>query len=287
MAFDAESLGLRGGPMALLRALVRDRLGLHYADDRLDTLADRIAPLVADRGFGSFLDYFYFLKYDEASGAEWDRVMDTLSVGETYFWREVDQMQAVVRHVVPALARRSTGPIRIWSVPCASGEEPLTLAMLLDAEGWFERAPIEIYAGDASPAALDRARAGCYRERAFRSLPVALRDRYFQRCGDRWQIDPDLHGRVRTWQQVNLMDERDAAQIGSAPVVFCRNVFIYFSDDGVRRVVNAFADAMPVPGYLCVGASESLLRVSSRFELEEIDRAFVYVNRGSPSKGHR
>ena len=84
MAFDAESLGLKAGPIALLRDLIRDRLGVHYADDRLDSLADRLAPLVAERGFGSFLDYFYLLKYDPLSEDEWDRVMDTLSVGETW-----------------------------------------------------------------------------------------------------------------------------------------------------------------------------------------------------------
>jgi chemotaxis protein methyltransferase CheR len=209
-----------------------------------------------------------------------------LSVGETYFWREVDQMHAVVSRVLPGLAERANGPLKFWSVPCASGEEPLTLAMLLHSAGWFERVPIEIHAGDASPAALVRARAGRYRERAFRSLPVAYRERYFKRCGDTWQVDPELHARV-SWRRMNLMDERDAMKVGSAHVVFCRNVFIYFSDDGVRRVVQRLADAMPVPGYLCVGASESLLRVSTRFDLEEMDGAFVYVKRGSPNEGYR
>lgn len=285
MAFDADSLGLNAGPIALLRDLVHDRLGVHYADDRLDSLADRLAPLVAERGFGSFLDYFYLLKYDPLSDDEWDRVMDTLSVGETYFWREIDQMHAIVSHVLPVLARQASGPITFWSVPCASGEEPLTIAMLLDSAGWFDRAAIRIYAGDASPAALARARAGRYRQRAFRSLPASYHERYFQRCGEAWQVDPALQAKVCDWQQINLMDQRDLAKVGSAHVVFCRNVFIYFSDDGVRRVVNTLADAMPMPGYLCVGASESLLRVTDRFELQELAGAFVYVKRETTSKG--
>jgi chemotaxis protein methyltransferase CheR len=286
MPFDVESLGLRPAALPLLRDLIRDRLGIYYADDRLDTLADRVAPLVAGCGFVSFLDYFYLLKYDAGSTGEWDRLMDTLSVGETYFWREVDQIRAIVDHVVPALAARSNVPIRLWSVPCASGEEPLTLAILLDAAGWFERALIEICAGDASPAALGRARAGRYRERAFRSLPSIYRERYFQRCGEAWQVDPALQARVMSWEQINLMDERDVARVGAAQVVFCRNVFIYFSDAGIRRVVETLADRMPVPGYLCVGASESLLRATSRFELEDVAGAFVYVKRGD-AKGHR
>ena len=80
---------------------------MYYADDRLDSLADRLAPLVADRGFGSFLDYFYLLKYDPLADDEWDRVMDTLSVGETYFWREMDQMHAVVSDILPGARRGS------------------------------------------------------------------------------------------------------------------------------------------------------------------------------------
>jgi chemotaxis protein methyltransferase CheR len=287
MAFDAESLGLNPGAVLLLRDLIGDRLGIYYANERLDALADRVAPLVAEHGFGSFLEYFYLLKYDPAAANEWNRLMDTLSVAESYFWREVDQLQGIVKHVVPTLAARTTGPIRFWSVPCASGEEPLTLAMLLDSAGWFGRAPIEIRAGDASGAALARAKAGRYRERAFRVLPPSYRERYFRRCGDSWQIDSTLQARVHAWQQVNLMDERDTAEIGTADVLFCRNVFIYFSDDNVRRVVRRFGDRMPVPGYLCVGASESLLRVTDRFELEEIDSAFVYVKRGLPGKNPR
>ena len=135
---------------------------------------------------------------------------------------------------------RPRGPIRIWSVPCATGEEPLTIAMLLDEAGWFDRAPIEIHAGDASAAALARARAGRYRERAFRTLPPALRETLLSAAdGDAWRVDPALHARVSSLERVNLMDEPTIAAVArSADVVFCRNVFIYFSDAGVRRVVD-------------------------------------------------
>jgi len=192
----------------------------------------------------------------------------------------MDQIRAIVDVVVPALVCQLRGaPLRIWSVPCASGEEPLTIAMALDMAGWFERAPIEIHASDASPAQLARARAGRYRERSFRSLPADLRERYFRQQGDAWVPDPAIVSRITSWTVVNLMEREDVAPLARAPVIFCRNVFIYFSADGVRDVVDRFADAMPTPGYLCVGASESLLRATTRFALEEIGGAFVYVKR--------
>ena len=279
MPFNAESLGLQPAAVSLLRDLVHDRLGLFYADTRLDALADRLAPLVTDRGFNAFIDYFYFLKYDDNAAGDWDRVSDALSVPETYFWREIDQIKAVADYVLPELVKRNGSPTRIWSVPCASGEEPLTIAMVLEAAGWFERAAIELNAGDASRAALARAKKGLYRERAFRALPDEMRRRYFRQCGDAWQVDPALSARIRTWQQVNLMSESDAIIVARADIVFCRNVFIYFSDDAVRRVVSTFAKWMPTPAFLCVGAAESLLRVSTHFELEEIGGAFVYSRR--------
>ena len=287
VAFDADSLGLSRGAMTLVRDLVHERTGLYYEESRLDTLADRLAPLVTARGFGSFLDYYYLLKYDDAGTGEWHQVQDALSVPETYFWRELDQLRTVVDVLVPELAARLTRPIRIWCVPCATGEEPLTVAMLLDMAGWFQRAPIELRASDASPALLDAAKKGRYRERAFRALPEDVRERYFTRAGDRWQISDTLLARVHSWTRVNLMNLDEVAPYAMADIILCRNVFIYFSDSAIRRVVDAFADRMPEPGYLCIGAAESLLRITERVDLQRIGEAFVYVKRAGCGDARR
>lgn len=279
MALPSD-LGLSSSALPLLRDLVHDRLGLFYDPTRYDALADRLAPLVVEAGFASFLDYFYLLKYDDNASREWLRVMDALSVTETYFWREIDQLRAVVDVIVPALLRERPGaPVQIWSVPCATGEEPLTIAMLLEEAGLFARGAIEIHASDASPAALEKARAGRFRERSFRNLPPHLRLKYFRRDGDAWVIAPALHARVTSWTTVNLRCEGEVAAHARVPIVVCRNVFIYFSPDAVRRVVEQFARVMPAPGYLCVGASESLLKITTAFELEDVGGAFVYVKR--------
>ena len=277
---QADSLGLSSSALPLLRDLIHERMGVFYENGRCDTLRDRLAPLVVERGFGSFLDYYYLLKYDEEARPDWERVSDALAVPETYFWREMDQMRGVVAHAVPQLVKaRPAEPLRIWSVPSASGEEPLTIAMLLEEEGWFERHPIEIHGSDASPAAIARAQAGRYRERSFRSLPPALREKYFREGDGVWTPIPSLQRRIHSWSVVNLLDDAAVSVRARVPIVFCRNVFIYFSDAGIRHVVDQFARAMPTPAYLCVGASESLLRVTSRFDLEELGGGFVYVKR--------
>jgi chemotaxis protein methyltransferase CheR len=268
--------------MTLLRDLVHERTGVFFDDQRIASMGDRLAPLVTNQGFDSFLDYYYLLKYDTLAVSEWGRFMDALAVPETYFWREIDQLLAVVDRVVPALVRSLARPVRIWCVPCASGEEPLTLAMLLAERGLA--ASVELHASDASPAALDSARAGLYRDRSFRALPWEFRNRYFTADGTRWRIREDVHRQVRSWTQVNLGDAAQVAMHANADVIFCRNVFIYFSEDAIRRVVELMADCMPVPAYLCVGASESLLRITDRFELEQVADAFVYVKRQSDRK---
>lgn len=280
MALSPDALGLTDSSLPLVRDLVHEHLGIYFDAVRLETLRDRLAPLVVERGFTSFLDYYYLLKYDPAASGEWARVMDALSVPETYFWREIDQVLAVADVVVPSLVAARPGlPIRIWSIPCATGEEPLTLAMVLQERGWFDRASIEIHAADASPAAIERAQRGSYRQRAFRALPEPMKSRYFQPCGDTWKIDPALQARITSWRVLNLMNESESASIAGANIVFCRNVLIYFSEAGVRRVVQRLARLMATPAHLCVGASESLLRLDTPFSLEEIGGAFVYVKK--------
>ena len=281
MGVNTGSLGVTGGADRLLRDLIHERTGLFFDNGKGDMLTDKLSPLVIERGFTSLLDYYYLLKYDEAAQDEWLSVMNALSVPETYFWREMDQVRALVEWVVPRwFDAPGAGPLRIWSAACATGEEPLTIAMALDQAGWFGRAPIEIRASDASTAAIEKARRGVYRERAFRNLPPELRARYFTQEGETktWRVDARLHAKVE-WGVVNLMNEAEVAPRAAANVIFCRNVFIYFSNQSISRTVSTFAAHIRPPGYLFVAASESLLRLSEDFELQEIGNAFVYERR--------
>lgn len=281
MGVNTGSLGVTGGADRLLRDLIHERTGLYFDNGKGDILTDKLSPLVIERGFTSLLDYYYLLKYDDAAEEEWLSVMNALSVPETYFWREMDQVRALVDTIVPRwFDAPGAGPLRIWSAACATGEEPLTIAMALKEAGWLGRAPIEIRASDASTAAIEKARRGVYRERAFRNLPAELRARYFTQEGETktWRVDAKLHACV-DWGVVNLMDEAEVTPRASANVIFCRNVFIYFSSQSISRTVRTFAAHIRPPGYLLVAASESLLRLTEDFELQEIGDAFVYKRR--------
>jgi chemotaxis protein methyltransferase CheR len=193
MLSRSQNLALPEGTTALIQNLISERTGMSFDNGKRDLLIDKLSSLVIDRGFSSFLDYYYLLKYDASSRAEWLNVMNALSVQETYFWREFDQIRALVQTLVPQwLAKNAGSTLRIWSAACATGEEPLTIAIALNEAGFFERASIEILASDASSKAIERATAGVYRARAFRNLSLDLRDRYFTDVGSAWRVRNDI-----------------------------------------------------------------------------------------------
>ena len=279
MTSRSQNLVLPEGTTTLIQHLINERIGMWFDNGKSDLLIDKLSPLVIERGFTSYLDYYYLLKYDAAARSEWQNVMNALSVQETYLWREFDQVRALVQTLVPQWQASHQGStLRIWSAACATGEEPLTLAIALNEAGWFQRASIEIVASDASSKAIDRATQGVYRQRAFRNFPQPLQDRYFTREGSDWRVRSDIHSRIK-WGVANLMEEDQIAERASSDFIFCRNVFIYFSENAIRRAVRSFARFIRPPGYLFVGAAESLLRVTTDFTLTEVDDAFVYVKR--------
>jgi chemotaxis protein methyltransferase CheR len=278
MTTNSDLLGLPRGTDTLLRDLVHERAGIFFDEGKTDVMLDKLSPLVVQRGFNSFLDYYYLLKYDEGAAAEWRNVMNAIAVNETYFWREIDQIHALIKTILPAwVARHPHKPLRIWSAACATGEEPLTIAMALDESGWLQRASIEIHASDASSAAIVRAQEGKYRERSFRNLSPERKAKYFQQDSPgTWRASPALRSRIH-YSVANLMNDAEIGMFASSTVIYCRNVFIYFSEASISKVARSFWRSMPKPAYLFIGASESLLRLGTDFVLEDVDDAFVYV----------
>jgi chemotaxis protein methyltransferase CheR len=274
-AFELGELSVPSGVPLLLRDLLHERTGIYFEPDRVDVLLDKLEERVRARGFSSYLDYYYLLKYDPDAEVEWRSVMDALSVQETYFWREFSQIRVLTDQIAPEWFKRTDEPLRIWSAACASGEEPYTIAIALREAGLTDR-PISIFASDASGSALEKARQGIYRERSFRALPLHLREKYFDAVPEGWRLRRDMLPPVH-FVRANLASQRDIATLAAVPVIFCRNVFIYFSPDAIRRTVASFAAFMPLGGHLFIGASESLLKLTRDFDLQERRDAFVYV----------
>ncbi|TNC46228.1 protein-glutamate O-methyltransferase CheR [Rubellimicrobium rubrum] len=237
----------------------------------------RLAERMEATGAGSFGSYFATLRADV--GGEMELLVNSLTVNETYFYREDHQLRCLTSSLLDPVARRKRRgePIRIWSVPCSTGEEPYSIAIWL-LENWpaVDEFEIEILGSDIDTRALAAARDGSYGKRALSRLSPDLVGKYFDPAGEeRWQIIEGLRNSIQL-TQANLVDGAEMARHGRFDVVFCRNVLIYFDDASRRIAAGNLYDALLPGGYICLGHAESMSRISSLFEVVRTEEAIVY-----------
>ena len=261
----------------LLRDQIYRRSGIWFSDASKYLLQKRLSPRAKELNFDSFQKYFYFLQYDPRADAEFDQIFDLVTTNETYFFREPAQLQAFIEEIIPdVLSRKTVKKVRVWSAGCSSGEEPYSIAILLQEAGWYEHAAFEIFASDINQAVLMKARKGQYRENAFRATEPKLREKYFTREADgSWRVHDDVRNRI-SFGRLNLYDEARVSLLGHLDIVFCRNVIIYFDDSSKKVVVNNFYNRLNDGGYLLLGHSESLISLSTQFKLRHLKNDMVY-----------
>lgn len=263
----------------LLRDLIQERTGLFFPDHRgIESMASRLKPRLEKSGCVSFAEYHGFLVKNENAG-EWIDVITDLSKPVSSFYRHRGRVRVLVDTVLPRLvAGRDNNKLKIWSAGCAGGEEPVAIAIALSEAGWFDRIAIEIYASDASQTAIEAARQGFYPEAPLGALSSELRSKYFLPIEGGWQVKPGLRKRI-TFNLANLVNETEIASLAAADVIFCRNVFIYFSEEAVLRTLDLFAKYMAAGGYLVTDEGDhftSLVTKTGNFEKQVIDRISVW-----------
>ncbi len=198
-------------------------------------------------------------------------LFDSITTTETSFYRNVPQMDALRSVILPELFQRKqnigSGPLRIWSAGCSTGEEPYTLAMLaLDAKRKLEaRVDVEILAVDINESVLKHAQRGMYTSESVRALPADLLNRYLIPVGDGFRVRDDLKDLV-VFQHFNLAEEGRYLRLGQMDIIFCRNVLIYFGEAVRRRVLKAMAELMKDDGRLFTGHSENPAHMNPVFE---------------------
>ncbi len=238
-----------------LCALLLARRGFDLGRYKERCVKRRIAARVRACGFYAASPYLARLETDEA---ELDALLAAITINVSQFFRNPSTFQVLERQVLPALVRqaRAAGErrLRLWSVGCASGEEPYSLALLAE-ELQGPGLEIEIWASDISAPVLDRAIAGYYDEQRLAEVPEALRTRYFVAEGDGYRLREEIRRRVR-FQQQDILGEEDFPR---ANLILCRNVLIYFSRADQERILRRFAATLEPGGYLVLGRAEILL----------------------------
>jgi chemotaxis protein methyltransferase CheR len=251
----------------------------------METLESRLSLLLEKSPCGSFSEYHEVLR-DQPGSAEWLDLIAALSKPVSSFLRHTTRARVLAETILPGFfANEKTKTLKIWSAGCATGEEPLSIAMALADAGWFDRADIEIYASDASITAIEKAQAGVFSETRINHLSQERRDRYFVLLNEGWRARPELHGRVR-WSVANLMNESEIAELAGSHIIFCNNVFIYFSDRTISQTLGLFGKYMPTGGYLFTDGGDhfdALISGVGIFEEQKLDGIWV---RRKPLKAH-
>lgn len=303
------------GDYLRFRELVLERSGLYFPEKKKTDLeaglfkAFAASPAASADGYN--LDVYYNLLCDTSDPvgrAEMSRLINTLTIGETHFFRDEAQFDALAGQVLPELIARkraaaaAVGPgiypqLRIWSAGCASGEEPYSLAILLrelipDIHNWH----ILILATDVNEDSLARAREAYYTDWSFReNRAKAFRPRYFT------LMEPGVHDKFRiqrfklrddirqmvTFASLNLITDPYPSiynNTASLDLIFCRNVTIYFAEETTRKVVNQFYEALLQGGWLVVGHSEPSLLIYRAFQVRNFPDTLLYQKTGQPSR---
>ena len=253
------------------------RTGIVFTEAKRYFVERRVVERMTATGATAFAGYFARLRVD--MGGEIEQFVNAFTINETYFYREDHQLRCLTTDILAERVRMkgSGRAIRIWSIPCSTGEEPYSVAMWL-LENWplVDQYEIEIVGSDIDTDVLEKARAGVFGKRALMRLPAALVEKYFTVLDDdNWLILDDLRDSVQ-FTQVNIVEPAETRPHGRFDVIFCRNVLIYF-DDASRRVAaeNLFENLAP-GGYLCLGHAESMSRITPLFDVRRFKDAIVY-----------
>jgi chemotaxis protein methyltransferase CheR len=268
-----------------LQDLLLSRTGLSFPESRLTDLRAGLERAMARTGAADFDDFVRRLDSDRAA---YDALIADITVTETYFFREPRQFEVLRRLVLPDLREHlpTFGSLRVWSAGCATGEEPYSLAILLEQEGLAEVAGI--LATDISRAALTRARAASYGTWSLRGNDDGLAARCFERHGDHFQLHERFRRRV-DFRYLNLASaDYPSLETGTAEsdLIFCRNVLIYFDRETVRRVAERFFRALRNGGWLITGPSDPPLWEHAPFRTV-VTAAGIFYQRDADSAGPR
>ncbi len=287
---DRASLSLSYGDYLRFAQLMEDRFGLTFPEKRRMELEIGVRRAFAASTCSDINSYFDILGDMVNGQLELERLVNNLTIGETHFFRDAGQIDALANHVLPEIIerKRAARALRIWSAGCASGEEPYSIAMLLldlipDINNWT----VTILGTDINTNHLDRAQRALYGEWAFREVRAKqYRPRYFKQRGNQYELNPEIR-RMVTFSQLNLAEDNYPSYETNTmymDLVLCRNVTIYFPEVVTRMVVDRFYNTLLDGGWLVIGHSEHSLSIYQRFSSRNFPDAILYQRLSEPPR---
>jgi chemotaxis protein methyltransferase CheR len=277
-AFSQEAPSITQQEFAKFCEFFYRKTGIIFTENKRYFVERRILERMESSQCPTFREYFATVRF-ETTGQEMQRLVNAMTVNETYFFREDYQFDALIGGILPELAvNKSPGDtIRIWSLPCSTGEEPYSIAIYI-LEGW-DRADdfdIEIMASDIDSQVLSQAQEGIYGERALSRIPPDIRQKYFSPVGGgSFQILAELRESIDFFA-INVVDDAQMRRYSNIDIIFCRNLLIYFDDLARRQAMETMYECLAPGGFICLGHSESMSRMSSLYKPRRIGDSIVY-----------
>lgn len=264
-----------------LSDLIYRKIGIRFELKKIYFVSKRVEKRIEALSLETPMEYIRYLRFSDRDGMEFQALINLLTVNETYFFRDYPQIQSFAEHSLPEVIERKIAQgdntLRIWSAGCSTGEEPYTLAIILqemfeDLSEW----KVEILASDIDERVLALSKAGIYDKRSVKEMPEVYLRKYFRpgKPGT-YHLSSKIKSMV-SFEHLNFFDRLDMRKRKCFDFVFCRNVLIYFDDSSRRQVVDHFYIALNKGGYIFLGSSESVGRITTAFKLKRSGDFLAY-----------
>jgi chemotaxis protein methyltransferase CheR len=265
----------------MLRDFIYSKTGIFYQEKKKYLIEGRLAKRLQILKLSRFEEYLYLLKFGPNKESEFEFLCNTITINETFFFRNEPQIEAfrqkIGKEIIDAKKSSNNRKLRIWSAACSSGEEPYTIAMLY-LEYFKPRYPdlqIEIIGTDINTAVLELARKAEYNQYSIRGMAELYLKKYFQSSNGIYRLNSEVKDLVR-FEYLNLIDHEKMRTMTHFDVIFCANVLIYFDEKSKIQVVGDLFDSLNRGGFLFIGFSEMLHRISTAFKLVSIPKTTAY-----------
>jgi len=271
----------------LFQQLLIETSGLYFTQDRNQPLHLALWQRLQHRDYDSYREYYNLLKFHPEGRFELRELFDLITIGETYFFRNKAQFEALLKFVLPEIVQRKiyygSKSIRVWSAGCSGGDEAYSIAIaIMESVPSYEGWNISILGTDINRNGLNRAKEGIYSERDISQLPKEYLDKYFEIQGLTYLLKAKVRELVQFEYHNLASDPLIHEKMQDIDVIFCRNVIIYFDGQATQRVIDNFYNCLAPHGYLFLGHTETLWQITNKFERVEFPQAFIYQKRLNP-----
>jgi chemotaxis protein methyltransferase CheR len=280
-------LPLSADDFGLFQELLKETSGLFFEESRNQSLHLALWQRLQHRGYDSYREYYNLLKFHPEGRLEIRELLDLITIGETYFFRNRAQFDVLMKFVLPEIMRRKVDSgdkwIRVWSAGCSGGDETYSIAMaMMEVLPSYEEWRISILGTDINRNALVCANEAVYGEKHIGHLPKTYLGKYFKVRGTTYILNTNVRELARFEYHNLAKDPFIHERMQDLDIIFCRNVIIYFDAETTQRVIENFYHSLAQDGYLFLGHTETLWQITDKFERVEFPQTFIYKKRLSP-----